>query len=226
MNIIIKILFLSIMWNYINVGIKSLQKYDVNVKFSIFRSICCLTMVIYALINIVKYGKKAINNPFFSTAFDIKDLNELFVAYLLHDVINMAITKTDRLELWFHHLFSILTFTAAPKLLNNSPYLLNVLLLAEFMSVVSGIDSMYISNDEMVNSMYCKKFRIFVIRYIRTPIWIYSFISSIMSFKKLPNLVIINGLIATIVMPLLDNYWANKCKKVINKYETKKNNDA
>ena len=80
------------------------------------------------------------------------------------------------------------------------------------MSVVSGIDSMYISNNEMVNSMYCKKFRIFVIRYIRTPIWIYSSISTILNFSKLPNTIIVNCL-AMQLLCLLDNYWANKCKK-------------
>ena len=71
--------------------------------------------------------------------------------------------------------------------------------------------------------MYCKKFRIFVIRYIRTPIWIYSSISTILNFSKLPNTIIINCLAAAIIMPLLDNYWANKCKKVINKYVPKTN---
>ena len=161
MNIIIKILFLSVMWNFLNIGFRSLDKYSVNVKFSIFRSMCCLTIVIYGLINIIKFGKKPFGNPFFSTAFEIKDLNNFFIAYLIHDLINMAITKTDRVELWFHHIFSLATFTLAPILLKNSPYLLNILILAELMSVVSGIDSMYISNNEMVNSMYCKKIQDF-----------------------------------------------------------------
>lgn len=219
MNIIIKTLFLSILWNLVNVGFSSLNKYDVNVKFSIFRSICCLTMVIYALLNITKYGKTPLLNPFFSTSFDIKDLNHFFVAYLLHDLINMAITKTDRAELWFHHIFALITFTLSPIVLKNSPMILNILLLAESLSIVSGVDSMYIYTNKMKHSMYCKKFRKFVIRYVRTPIWIYSIISTLTNYDKLPNLLIVNSVIAMIVMPLLDHYWANKCQKVIDKYE-------
>lgn len=223
MNIIIKTLFLSVLWNFINIGFRSLDKYDVNVKFSIFRSVCCLTISIYALLNICKYGKDPIINPFFSTSFDIKDLNELFVAYIIHDLINMAITKTTRMELWFHHIFSLITFTLSPVILKNSPMMLNVLLLAEFMSVVSGIDSMYIHTNEMKSSMYCKKFRKFVIRFIRAPIWIYAIISTLINYDKLPNLLIANSLVAMIAMPLLDNYWANRCQKVIDKYNDKSN---
>ena len=100
MNIIIKILFLSVMWNFLNIGFRSLDKYNVN-KFSIFRSMCCLTIVIYGLINIIKFGKKPFGNPFFSTAFEIKDLNNFFIAYLIHDLINMAITKLIELSYGF-----------------------------------------------------------------------------------------------------------------------------
>lgn len=219
MNIIIKTLFLSILWNTVNVGFKSLDKYDVNVKFSIFRSICCLVMVLYATLNITRYGKGPLLNPFFSTSFDIKDLNEFFVAYLINDLVNMAITKTDRAELWFHHIFAIITFTLSPLVLKNSPIILNILLLAESLSIVSGVDSMYIYNNQMKYSMYCKKFRKFVIRYVRTPIWIYAIISTLTNYDRLPNLLIVNSLAAMIIMPLLDNYWAKKCQKVIDKYE-------
>jgi len=219
MNIIIKTLLLSILWNTVNVGFKSLNKYDVNVKFSIFRSICCLVMVLYAVLNITRYGKAPLLDPFFSTSFDIKDLNEFFIAYLLHDLINMAITKTDRLELWFHHFFALLTFTLTPLVLKNSPIILNILLLAESLSIVSGVDSTFVHNNEMKHSMYCKKFRKFVIRYVRTPIWIYSFISTLTKYDKLPTLLLINSIAAMIIMPMLDFYWAKKCQKVIDKYE-------
>lgn len=224
MNIIIKTFILSILWNTVNVGFKSLDKYDVNVKFSIFRSVCCLVMVLYAALNIIRYGKEPLLNPFFSTSFDIKDLNEFFVAYLINDLINMAITKTDRAELWFHHIFALITFTLSPLVLKNSPIILNILLLAESLSIVSGVDSMYIFKNEMKHSMYCKKFRKFVIRFIRTPIWIYSIISTLTNYDRLPNLLIINSLAAMIIMPLLDNYWAKKCQKVIDKYDDSEKN--
>lgn len=224
MNIIIKTFILSILWNTVNVGFKSLDKYDVNVKFSIFRSVCCLVMVLYAALNITRYGKEPLLNPFFSTSFDIKDLNEFFVAYLINDLINMAITKTDRAELWFHHIFALITFTLSPLVLKNSPIILNILLLAESLSIVSGVDSMYIFKNEMKHSMYCKKFRKFVIRFIRTPIWIYSIISTLTNYDRLPNLLIINSLAAMIIMPLLDNYWAKKCQKVIDKYDDSEKN--
>jgi len=221
MNIIIKTLFLSILWNYFSNGNKSLEKYDNKIKFSIFRSICCLTIFIYAVLNVFKYGKKPVLNPFFSTSFDIKDLNDWFVAYLLHDLICMAINKTDRIELWFHHIFSLFTFVIPPLYMNNSCYILNVLLLSELMSVFSGIDSMFINDNEMRKSMFCKKIRKFVIRYVRTPIWIYVIILAILNYKKLPKIVLLNCGVAAIVMPFLDYFWAKKCQKVIDKYENK-----
>ena len=221
MKIIIKTLFLSILWNYFNVGIKSLNKYDTNIKFSVYRSVCCLTIFIYALINIIKVGKRPINNPFFSTSFDINDLNEWFISYLIHDLISMGINKNERIELWFHHILALITFTIPPMLLKNSPYLLNVLLLSEIMSAFSGIDSMYIKDNNMISSMYCKKIRKFVIKYIRTPIWIYSTIVAFMHYNKLPKLVFLNCMVATITLPLMDYYWAKKCQKVIDKYSQK-----
>ena len=100
----------------------------------------------------------------------------------------------------------------------NNGYLLNVLLLSEIMSAFSGIDSMYIQDKEMKNSMYCKKMRRTIIKYIRTPIWIYSTVSAFLNYDKIPTFVFMNCMVAAMTLPLMDYYWAKKCQKVIDKY--------
>jgi hypothetical protein len=200
------------------------ERNNINVKidiiFSIYRSICCLFLFIYAFQSFLKDGKKGLIKPFEYTNFDTKDLMEWFAIYLMIDLLIMTGIKCKRIDLWFHHFISIIVVFIIYKHSNNNiPFLINIILLAEAMSIMSGIDSQYTENNDMIKSMFCKKIRKNIINFWRTPIWLLISFLSIKNINKKDNKIFkIIGIIGPITMFSLDRYWLDKCEKVIKKY--------
>lgn len=195
--------------------IKKEQKLDTS--FSIYRSICCLFIFIYALQNFIKSGKKGLFDPFNFSDNDISDLSKWFEAYLIVDFIIMSYIGCKRKDLWLHHGLSLVSICISNYYCKNPPFIINLVLLSEAMSIMSGIDATFTDNNQLIESMYCKKIRKNIINYWRTPLWIITFILGIINMKKkgLSSKVTVGG---SICMLLLDRFWLNKCQKVINKY--------
>ena len=82
---------------------------------------------------------------------------------------------------------------------------------------------MFLEDDDLDRSALCKKYRLFVIKYIRLPIWIISIIMLIKNNKTIPTSFFWICIGCCIIMIFLDNYWKNKCLKAINKNKNAKN---
>ena len=132
----------------------------------------------------------------------------------------MTWSKCKRIDLWIHHLICLLTIFIANKYTNKIPFILNIILLCELMSVVSGIDSVFTDQNDNIRSMYCKKIRKNIINYWRTPLWSLTIILSILSIKE-KKIISASAIVGSISMLCLDRFWINKCQKVIDKYKKK-----
>jgi hypothetical protein len=91
-------------------------------------------------------------------------------------------------------------------------------LINESISIVSGVDSMYLEDDKKYESMICKKVRKGLIQYIRFPIWILVILITYYRMNELPSLLFWNSILTPALMIILDKYWESKCQKVIDEY--------
>merc|ERR1712224_919279 len=124
---------------------KNNKSVKIDIIFSIYRSICCLFLFVYALQGFIKDGKNGLNDPFKYTNFDTSDLTEWFTLYITIDLLIMILIKCKRIDLWFHHSISFITMGIVYKYSNNNfPFIINIILLVEAMSIMSGIDSQYV----------------------------------------------------------------------------------
>ena len=180
MKIYLKIIILLTIF----MTIKSRNKKKIDVSFSLYRSLCCLFIFIYALQNFLKNGKKGIDKPFEFSNFETRDLTEWFEAYILVDIVIMTWVKCKRIDLWIHHIICLVTILIANKYAKKIPFILNIALLSELMSIVSGIDSVFTDQQDNIRSMYCKKIRKNIINYWRTPLWGLTLVLSIISLKE------------------------------------------
>ncbi|VVU95183.1 hypothetical protein CPAV1605_908 [seawater metagenome] len=189
----------------------------VETSFSLYRSVCCLFIFIYALQNFLLYGKEGLGNAFKFSNNDITDLSKWFEAYIIVDLMIMTYIKCKRKDLWIHHILSLITVLIANYHSKKVPFILSIVLLSEAMSIMSGVDSIYTDENDLLNSMYCKKIRKNIINLWRTPLWIMTLILGILNCKKkgITPKVAIGGSIALLV---LDRFWLKKCQKVIDKY--------
>ena len=91
-------------------------------------------------------------------------------------------------------------------------------LITESMSIVSGLDNIAKEENNIKLSCKFKKFRLKIIRNLRIPLWILSFLIFI-RFKKHSNsdLQFYLSIIAPLIMIYLDNYWENLCVKFLKK---------
>ena len=123
-----------------------------------------------------------------------------------------------RVDLYFHHFLCLSAFTIC---ISNDTYgyFSNIILIAEAMSLVSGIDKMFMEDKEMKKSTYCKKYRLFIIRYFRLPIWLTCIITTLYHSHKISKSCWWLYLSSSVLMIGLDRYWEKKCLKAINKYQ-------
>ena len=99
-------------------------------------------------------------------------------------------------------------------------WLVVVIIFAEILSVVSGIDSIAMYEGNMLESMLYKKIIKNIIKFVRLPIWIIIFLFTTKYIGRMPSYMTYLGYIMVFVMINLDIYWEKKCDKVINKYKS------
>jgi len=182
--------------------------------FNLYRSLLCFYFSLYALENTLN-NLDGFINPFNFTNDNIKDISKWFLAYLVVDIYKMVWNKSVRWDLYTHHILGIIIYSTS-FYYNNTCFLHSFGLLAESISIVSGIDSLYIENNELEKSKKCKIYRKKIIKYIRQPIWIYGLLITLYNADDISNFMFYNGLITSITMICLDIYWERKCDKIIN----------
>jgi hypothetical protein len=217
-NIFKYIIFLHIFHKFIG-NFPDIKKYDNNIKFNMYRSLMCYIFSILSFYSIIKHCKMGFSFPFEYHTTDFQELQELFIAYLLYDLIIMIKTKCKRKELYFHHIFVFIMWF----FYNNSGYagwIVTIIIFAEILSVVSGIDAIAMKEGNMKESLLYKKIRKGIIKFIRLPIWIIIFLFNTKYVGRSPNYLIYLGYIMFLVMINLDIYWEKKCDKVINIYKS------
>lgn len=214
--IIKNIFILLIFWNILKVY-PQLSKYSDSTKFSIYRSLMCIILAGFSLQNSVNHFKLGFNNPF-TPHDDFTEIHNVFIAYIIFDLLKITFDKNKkRLDLYIHHIWCLGSFLVAKKF-NMCGYFHSLLLFNEIISVVSGIDSMALEDKEFKFSSKLKEFRKIVIQYIRLPLWIVLFLVTLKFSNRMPNILWWNGMSTIIIMILLDRHWEKKCDKVINKY--------
>ena len=212
MNLCILTIIYTLISNY-----PKLNKYTPEIKFSIYRSLMCITFSSMGINILINYISNGIKNPFMFTNENIMELFQLFTAYLIFDLLQMVASKSTRYDLYIHHLICMGALVIS-SITNHFGYIHSILLIAELLSVISGIDNMAIHDNDMDLSYYCKKIRKNIIIYIRYPLWIILFFYTLYFTNNIPDLLWYNCLGTAIVMGSLDYYWKKKCDKVINKY--------
>lgn len=217
-NIIKYIIFLHFFHKFISY-FPDVSKYDYDVKFNMYRSVMCFIFTILSLYSCIKHFKMGFSFPFEYHTDEFNEIQELFVAYLIYDLIIMIKTKCKRKELYFHHIFCFIIWF----IYNSNGYagwIITVLIFAEILSVVSGIDRISMKEGNMKESMLYKKIRKNIIKFIRLPIWIIIFLFTTKYIGRIPSYMTYSAYILVIVMINLDIYWEKKCDKVINKYKS------
>jgi hypothetical protein len=174
-------------------SINLILPFSSNINFSIYRSICCFYLFTKALLNIKNNSKK-----------QKEKLNKLFIEYLFTDLILMVCLKNTRIDLWIHHIICLIIYKMN---ITINDHMLNVLLIAEIISIVSGFYQLCQKYDLPFKNN-CLIFRLGCIIVVRFPIWIYS----IKNFNKLKlkKKNFIFSSFALVLMILLDIYWSFK----------------
>jgi hypothetical protein len=176
----------------------------------------CLYFSFYSLEIIINNLFNNIDNILFFKNDEIIDIIEWFKAYLILDVFYMIFNKSKRWDLYIHHIWCLINFIIA-NYYNCCGFSHVFVLINESISIVSGIDSFAMENNNMNLSKYYKKIRINIIKYIRRPIWIISIFLILYNKNKLNIFIYYHSLLTCIIMLYLDYYWYKKCVKVLNK---------
>jgi hypothetical protein len=197
----------------------SLTRYNNETKFNYYRSAMCYAFTFIGLDIGINHFTDGFAHPFSYYHYEMDEIQYLFMAYLIVDILKMLAMKNNRIDLYAHHIICIISIILA-KSIDKFGYLHALLLICESISIVTGIDSQAMEDDDTYLSYQCKRFRKNVIRYIRYPMWILLFIFTIKYTDKSHPIIWYNGLFISIVMFCLDTYWESKCDKVIDKYES------
>ena len=219
--LIIKIITLFLFSEFIE-NYKKLEIYSIETKFNIYRSLMCIYFSLYSLEISINYLPEAYGLPFDFTNDEIGDIQNWFIAYLILDIEKMIITGNKRWDLYVHHIWCLIYFWIAQSY-DKLGYFHIFLLINESISIVSGIDSIYLEENKKYESMLCKKYRKNIIKFVRLPIWILVLLTTLHHRKDLPDIMFWNGLLTSVLMIGLDCYWEGKCDKVINEYINSKN---
>ena len=215
--LIIKIITLFLFSEWVE-NYKDLKNYKQETKFNVYRSLMCLYFSLHSLEITVNNFTEAYGKPFSFVNEDILDIEGWFQAYIILDIEKMVIAKNTRWDLYLHHIWCLISLWIA-KLYDKVGYFHTFLMINECISIVSGIDSMYLDDGKKYESMKCKKIRKNIIQFIRLPIWILVMLTTIHHRHDLPSILFWNGLISAALMIFLDKYWEGKCQKVIDEFE-------
>ena len=154
--------------------------------------------MMYSLENIICNFSDIFTDPFIERAC-YNDIIEWFIVYLIFDLINMAIQSNKRIDLYIHHIWCLGTILIA-KGYNSAHSVVNLTLIAEAISIVSGIDLMAMEDNNMKESYYYKLYRKNIIRYLRLPLWIIILLVAIRHTSKFPTIVWYNCIFTSILM--------------------------
>ena len=158
--LIIKIITLFIFSELIENYYK-LQKYKTETKFNIYRSLMCIYFSLYSLELSVNYFDDAFQNSFIFSNENIIDLSDWFISYLIIDIEKMIITKNTRIDLYIHHIWCLGSFLIA-KYYNQIGYAYIFLLINESISIVTGLDSIFLEeNKAKTNKLKIKTIALF-----------------------------------------------------------------
>ena len=135
-----------------------LKKYSNEIKFNIYRSLMCITFTCIGINIMVEHFGNGLVHPFSFQHDTITEAFNLFMTYLVVDVIYMISSKNKRIDLYVHHILIIIGLTIS-NYTNCFGYIQSIVLICESLSIVSGIDSMAIEDKDNKLSYYCKKFR-------------------------------------------------------------------
>lgn len=192
-----------------------LKKYDIKLKFNIYRSIMCTYFVVKSL-EFLKNENNILQNCFkFNSS--LEPLIILFSSYIIIDIIYTLLRTNKRFDLLLHHLVVLIIIIIGykNKLVGN---IFPILLLNEAISIVSGFDSVELNCKKFKQSVLFKKIRKYIILFIRLPIWFFMIYQLIKDNELVSNNIIkVIVLSINIIMIILDFYWFNKCNKFIEK---------
>jgi len=196
----------------------ALYKYDKMIKFNVYRSLMCITFGSMGINILINHFSNGLSHPFSFNHADMNELYHLFTAYIIVDLLAMIILKCKRIDLYIHHIICLGGLLVS-HFTNRFGYIHSILLIGELLSVVSGVDSIALADNDMKLSLFCKKIRINIIKYIRYPIWIILFLYIVRYTDKVPNAIWYYCFGSSIIMIFMDNYWEKKCNNTIDKYK-------
>jgi hypothetical protein len=215
--IFIKIIILFLYSEWIE-NLKQLENYNQETKFNVYRSLMCIYFSLYSLELSINNFSDAYGRPFDFKTDEINEIQEWFQSYLLLDIEKMIISGNKRWDLYVHHIWCIISFWIA-QYYDKLGYFHIFLLINESISIVSGIDSMYLEENKKYESMICKKYRKAIIKFIRLPIWILVLLTTLHHSRDIPSVMFWNGLLTSLLIIYLDRYWESKCQKVIDEFK-------
>lgn len=196
-----------------------IQKYDIKLKFSIYRSIMCTFFVINSILFL--YSSTNILENSFTFIHELEPLFLKFYLYIIFDIIFTSSRTKKRYDLLVHHIvvLIILTLGQQKKIVGT---ILPILLINETISILSGFDRIALNNKRINESILFKKIRKIIIIFIRLPIWLL-FIKLMLENKKIHKVKILGQsnffriLYITITLSIigLDMYWFRKSSKFI-----------
>ena len=196
-----------------------LKKYDIKLKFNIYRSVMCSFFVIKSILYLLD-SENILDNAF-SVIGELEPLFFKFCFYIFFDIIFTLSRTKKRIDLLIHHLVILAVCFFGFKF-NFVGTILPILLLNESISILSGFDRLSLNNNRIIESVLFKKIRKIIITFIRLPIWSL-FIYLIFKNKKKLGPSYISTILTIISISIigLDIYWYKKCSQFIGLNQVK-----
>jgi len=215
--LLINILSLIFIYHiFINISKTQLSIKDNIVLFQVYRSfICFIISICSSYICYYNWDNLDIN-PIYYTNKQIKNTNIFALSFFCSDLINMIIHNNKRVSLWIHHLICILVFYTHCVYFNNSSIIFTWLLLAEYMSLASGVDALAKYYNKRKILFWTKLYRCLIILLVRFPIWL-----KLMSLGLRNETIYPSGklscILGSLCMIILDIYWFRLCLRFFKK---------
>jgi hypothetical protein len=176
---IFQILFINMLFRYLSR----------NTALDIYRSFNCLLLSFRGIYYLLLTPYNQLNYTM-NTCY-------MYLSYTSLDLYYLYITKSKRIELIFHHIFTIIAYIQlyATCNLSHESSLSHIFLLAELLSVCNYI---------FRGSIFLTYWRLLVILFIRIPIWIYMIYTTNLLYHTFSKYL---TQFASICMPILDIYF-------------------
>jgi len=211
-SIIINVFLLLISYHSLKAYIKKYIRDEI-ISFQLYRSVICTFIALYSTIQILINWDKFWNTPTKYVDKHTEWINILTLSYFISDIFTMICQKNKRIDLWIHHIFCLISLSLHSIYYSNPCIILNGVIMAEFMSAVSGLDAVakYFKYGNIL--WWTKLYRCFVIILIRFPIWI-----MLIKFVLTTDMYYaaqVNCIVGSITMCSLDIYWLRLCIKAL-----------